>query len=689
MGNDQIHEIPQSVQSASTNTSSVQQQQLPVTSKVANVAIPAIQATVALESASQKTIQDLKEHQPAGTQDRFTSVKNAKQTEREIVYKALHEAAGKELRKLKITGSVEYESEALAERDVLDQLKKRNQITLSGIKATISDEIIKEKEARLGRLNKVKLSEAEKTRLKGEIESPTFEKNYAELQAQIAKIAVMCQRGYTKEEGAAEAQGEYNKEILYAIRKALENPAYKLLKEQESHPLVHFLHTLCLASYVEPKVLNAFSELGAHIKNVVPTEKKPEDATQPRSFSETLRATHDVGEAQGLNNASRVTWVFERVQQMLGAFVSTVLGRVLTLWHKPYDPRGEMGNNAGALYTEVLKSGNKEVGLRKIYTPSPTIGSAVSPEARAILQAMENRHFMTPEKLNEEPYKQVGWVYTNLQNIASLDEGERSRALMRLNEEYPFSARFSTVSVDSKFYIDGAHGSKEEIEAATKDDKGLDDNYKNKMVEVLTDNNNFKIDGRGAPDFGYYFHVPTKDAREQFIAKLKKVVSQAYDTVKKNKDNPKPEDPEKLKKWNWQQKAAFRELVNMGVTRLLRARAAAEVLENRTLNDTRVELLDTEACKECIDRGGKANALMMWALSPVDDSGKSKFEDKVLAAMHGRALLGRFRLILPSRIEPMFALTKICTHAEVRQFLLNVESEPAEIVFSPPSVSLP
>lgn len=50
----------------------------------------------------------------------------------------------------------------------------------------------------------------------------------------------------------------------------------------------------------------------------------------------------------------------------------------------------------------------------------------------------------------------------------------------------------------------------------------------------------------------------------------------------------------------------------------------------------------------------------LWAL------GGNK--DDVFAAFHARALLSRFRLVLPDRVEPMYALTMVMPQEDVQAF---------------------
>lgn len=175
---------------------------------------------------------------------------------------------------------------------------------------------------------------------------------YQELLKTLATIQAL-----TKTDDAS-----HNKEILFLMRKALKNPAYQLLKHDESHPAVKLIHNLALASYVEPKVLKAFTEIG----NIL-----HDDSYEGLSLADKLKHSRGVGYKKGLIKDDRSrTYIVNYFTYVIASFFSTKFGtKVGSFFGKAYDPRGELSNNAGALYDETMQVGKHVVTLRTVYTP--------------------------------------------------------------------------------------------------------------------------------------------------------------------------------------------------------------------------------------------------------------------------------------------------------------------------------
>lgn len=260
---------------------------------------------------------------------------------------------------------------------------------------------------------------------------------------------------------------------------------------------------------------------------------------------------------------------------------------------------------------------------------------------------------MTPEELKKDPYPFVMWHYANLQNLTSGDEGKRAANIMRLNEEFPRSFRGISVTSDSDFYRAGIHGKDEaKIKKAVQDKSGLDEAYAHAQLLELLDDANFTLENRGKNRGGYYyFPARNEDEKAEWQKACGNIVLAAFDAVKKHTNPVNDTD-------RWQQKAAFRELVLMGIIKHSQEIAAEKIALGQG------KMMVTNACKENIDRGGKTNACFLWGLG-----GK---EDDVFAAFHARALLSRFRLVLPDRVEPMYALTKVLPQKVVQKFLRGV-----------------
>ncbi len=474
--------------------------------------------------------------------------------------------------------------------------------------------------------------------------SHSFQRDYKQLVQLLTEIKQLVSK-LPKDVGAC------NYTILLLMRKALSNSAYQLMKCDESEPLVKMIHGLCLASYAKPKLMSAFHEIGARLDKVLSEEKRKESVDIHDKMHESRQAGHRHGLIRDCFSLEYITGYFK---QVIGALSSVkIIGSVCSFLGFKYDPHGTFRNNSGALYDEVLEIDGKKTTVKTVYSPSPTINDTVSPEARGMLQAMENRALMKEEDLKNDPYPYVIWNYTNLQDICSRNEGARSVNIMRLNEEFPFSFRGMCMTVDSPFYVAGIHGDDDNaIERMTQDATPLNREYANSQIQELQHDDNFTLAKRDSKKGGhYYFPVKNENEKTQWKEVCKNVVERAFKLTSKS---TRPESMSE-EKWNWYQKAAFRELVLLGLIKVRQEMAGVEASKNGG------GVLATNACKENIDRGGKTNACLLWALGGSNED--------VFSAFHGRALLSRFRLALADRITPLYALTTVIKQEEAKKFL--------------------
>lgn len=434
------------------------------------------------------------------------------------------------------------------------------------------------------------------------------------------------------------------KESLSLMRKAQQSEAYIFLRNDEANPDIHFLHSMALACLMEPTPLDAYTKLGV----VEETQSSENSATtqQPSSFSQSLSTLRDKGIKAGYHSShSTAEFLFEHPMSTIRSMASSTGIGV-------YDPRAS-GNLTGTLYRETLTrkdTNTTQVHRRTVYTPTPTSGTSVTPETRLVLQALENRHFMAPEDLKKNHFPYKNWVYTNLQDIHSSysQEGKRSRAIMQLNTEFPLSFTGISISADSPFYKDGVSGGETKDYAKKKEKSAAepwDRNYYKKMLDDLNSS---------------YYSFPvqdTKAAQDEWESHKNQIVETAFkiiDAITVHQNLLEADKNEFL----WNKKAAFRELVMLGIIRYWQCKGSQGNSDN---------ILCTNACKECIDRGGMKNAALLWALG-----GK---RDDVLKALLGRSLLARYRLILPDRLEPFIGLVKIIesggtqTASSMRTFL--------------------
>ena len=442
-----------------------------------------------------------------------------------------------------------------------------------------------------------------------------------------------------------------NQTLLKALRKCITHPIYHFLKEDETHPAITLLHSLCLASLAEPHLLESFLPLAEQIGSCTSQE-----ISENLTFCELLKASRHSAYIHGLmKNDRNLQYALRHGKYLFGALLSMSFGRWFS-WIKKYDPRGDLENNPGAFFEQTfVTASHTQCSARTVYTPSPTIGETVAPEMRAALQAMENRALQSNESLKKEYLPYIFLVYTNLQNLQSPHERKRSLALMQLQRQYPLSCFVSTVSQDSPFYKDGVGGRNEKkiAQNIAKNTSALDNAYKEALVQEIVNDDNFVFSYEPIHARSHYsFPIRTMGEKMLYVKCFIDIVEEAYSLVAtKHTDN------------NWYAKAAFRELVFLGIIAFQQALSIQRIQQTHSS----FSVLFTNACKENIDRGGKTNAELFWALgNRTKDSLK-----QVLAAIHSRALLTRARLIHPHRIEAMYALTLLLSQDEVATFLEN------------------
>lgn len=351
-----------------------------------------------------------------------------------------------------------------------------------------------------------------------------------------------------------------NRQALRLLRKALRSRPYHLLKLDESHHLVHFLHTLALALFVEPKIGTAFQYLGEKLSNLLPSSDAP--------FHEVLRESSEVASQHGLiKNDRSLRYLFLHYKQLTGAFLSVNIGgRIGRLLGIEYDPRGLFNNTGGHFFDNIVATAKRSVYIRNIFTPSPTIGNQIAPEFYALLQALENRNFFSKDALEQDPYPYLVFAYTNLQDITSIDENRRCVKLMELNQQYPFSFRGITLSVDSPFYTAGIKHKEH------RDPQPLDATYAKKQIDQLTKEANFTLQDRCFHKGGGYYFPQIFEDSNFWKMECHKIAHAAFEFLIKKK---KPQEIEQ-EAWNWSIKAVYRELVLLSLVTLFQNRVCRE-----------------------------------------------------------------------------------------------------------------
>ena len=490
-----------------------------------------------------------------------------------------------------------------------------------------------------------------------------FSKEYQKFHDEVQHIRECVQQKNLDSKGLKNA----HRTILESLRKIEGNKAYRFLKNQESHPLIGYVHRISLALYSQPKVLSAYTIVGDHLQCVTLEGIRNKQENIP-SLPELLKRGREFGYQHGLIiNDHTVQYVVGNPNQTMGALSSLPkYKQVLSV----FDPHKDE-NYVGATYDITYEGMQHSVNARRIYTPTPTVGDSIAPEVRLVLQAMQNRQFMKKNELEKDPYPYLLWNCSNLQNINSEEENARSVAIMKLQEQFPFSFKAITISLDSTFQKDGVTGHSEEkiIEALKNNASGpLDENYMKLAFEELCKEENFSLIDRVKNKGGsYYFPTTSEKEKKEFQEILKSIVVRAFSIVQ-SKKAPQNLVKEELSEWQWHQKAAFRELINMGIIAYFEANSAESI---RTLFPGFGKILTSSQCKECMDRGGRVTALFLWGMCPESEENSRL----VFSALHARAPMCRKRLILADRLEPMYALMRILSHQEVNGFLQTVCKE--------------
>jgi hypothetical protein len=467
-----------------------------------------------------------------------------------------------------------------------------------------------------------------------------------------------------------------NKEIIFTLRKAFQCPAYQALKECEDNPAIHYLHEVNLAMYTDVHLISAYTK-GTLAKEIV------KDASgNDRVFKE----GHQMGDAvndmrksavkdRGLfSSHSCLAYVKKHFKQFFGAFTSQKVGSVLG----DYDPRGDLENNAGAMYKEKLSVKGKDASVLEIRTPSPTIGNKVTPEIRAALQAMENQRVFelkqkgqTEQTVLSKPEGVVGgaklkvggrptcWFYTNLQEMTNEwnGEGDRSKAIMKLNQEFPLSFRGITLSKDSKYFKDGIGdgGSKMWEKVDTPDNKSLKregvDEFVQELTEALSHDSHFTLQNRTeSKNHGHGLYFPTE--KQEMAPVLKAIAEESGELLKELI----PEGGSLSGKDAWYAKAAVKEFAYDAIQRYF----INKELVAREAEELPMNVVSSSDCKEHVDRGQAETVKKMWMHSAGDE--------KLLATIINMpALMGRYRVILEDRIQPLVGVMNLVGRQQAKE----------------------
>ncbi len=437
--------------------------------------------------------------------------------------------------------------------------------------------------------------------------------------------------------------------ILYKIRDALNNDQYSLSKTDAEVFTVQFLHTLCLATFCDTKVVPAFTVLGNKLHSMQPLPPDlPMQLLLRKAYTQAVEhgaATDDPPDKDSLWNRCRESFGFaiECIQSNLSAHTAFEnLRRHLSCYFSTAkDHHGFYNNNPGVLYGETITVGEQPLTATAVVAASPAYGNTVAPEFLAVCQALENRHF---HQIAGDPFAYCRVVYTNLHN-----ESLQTKTLMRLNEFYPHSFNAITVSQDSF--------------AATLKGTQLDEKVKEDFYNALIADSNFEL----LPKTGFYF---PPNQKERWKKALRFIVDASFKlALAKIRQNTSTSQTSSQNP-NQEQIVAFCELVKLGIIRYHELYSTTQPLP--ATGDCKA--LWMRLCATCVDRGGKINTTFLWALGAPGSSGQPSWNQFVTSVWLGRALTAKGRLQLPSRLEEMGVLTNMFSEDDIKAYFDEIAS---------------
>ncbi len=396
--------------------------------------------------------------------------------------------------------------------------------------------------------------------------------------------------------------------VFSLLRKFYLSEFYKKHKTDEGITDIGCAHTLALAPLLETNPWKSFFGL-----------------IQP-NLSGSLSEKIQKKRAHLLENGAHQkghSWKYMLLNPdvLLHAFRSHPIGHALLGWIWPYDPR--LAEN----YPSLLL--REEEKLYHAITPTPTIGVNPSLEALAIIQAIENRQKGRAKGRAVDYKKNVkGWVYINLQSLHKEIERRRSLSLMSLNSSFPEQFFGITLDVNSSFY-------------RYYQEESFSNSFKERIHQWLFDPLNYTLSSQG-----HYFPIAEKE-RPEWEERLRILSEEAFYLINTGTELEK--------------QSAYKELMLLMIVRAWQGK----IFRALSSRSDQIELLSTIACKECIDRGGKLNASLLWALDPSIDE---EVEKKVIALFYGRALLARKRMIQPHRSDSFMDLVNVVPRMQVRDF---------------------
>lgn len=420
------------------------------------------------------------------------------------------------------------------------------------------------------------------------------------------------------------------------LRIAFSRPAYKLCSSDEQNLFVQFLHTLAAGGFSGAKNLAPYLHFGQKIFSVANISPDvPLHEVLARSF-QAVKESWDKSFAYEPQTA--IQRLLKKITFSVNALLKSNLPQAIVMGNiarRIFSLGDEFSNNSGALVQERFTVNGKAVSATNVLGPAVVLGGEVDPIFEAILQASTNRYF---QKVANDPSPIHGVVYSNLQQWENPDEGKNCVKLMELAQQYPFS--FKAITVFHHFPNERQIGAMKEI---------LNEKTRDDFYQFLIQDSHFTL----TPDPKRRYFFPTAHKQEWKLA-LKQIVNSAYEVV----------NPRKIPFVDKKRAAAFYELIKLGIIRYHEAKAMSET---RDLPDN-AEVLHCRICKSGVDRAGKTNAEMLWAL------GEENSDRFVSAAFHSRAVLSKGRLVLEGHHNHFISLATYVAQDQLKKYLNFIQN---------------
>lgn len=455
-----------------------------------------------------------------------------------------------------------------------------------------------------------------------------------------------------------------NLQMINLLRTAFTNPAYEALKEDESLPIIKFLHDVNLAMYMNVHLFQAYvggpgeEKLGDLLGGEARDEERLGDRIE--------RRRHEAIGEQNLFSGGEASYNFRFWRQAIEAFKSQAVGQVFGAYYDPHS-----SNAVGALFTEPLEveqrgeSPDFHMGTAyDVRTPSPTVGNKIAPEFRAALQAIQNNRVTL---ILEKPGYNIGttgqarpsaWVYTNYQDVTGSGngEGKRSKVIADLNDEF-FVFHCIALSKDSSPYKDGLGEKDPETDSV----KSTAEFFLDVRSEIPANTQDFIADLRGSfeqeihnqregryrgtrppEDAGLYFpeSVDQKACFDRVMQQAEVVLDDILLRYADKNGGARPTGKDA-----WQIKAAVREFVYTGIQQYVQGEVARDLADQGLA----VNMITTSACKEDIDRGFGAHIARMFMKNLGDP-------ELIAKVINMAAIMARGRVILDKRVQPIIAV---------------------------------